>query len=68
MHRRSVESELAKLRTTQEEIEALEADADALLASYERVTPEKLDALEAEERHRVYRLMRLRSSRTWTGR
>jgi site-specific DNA recombinase len=57
--RRSAERELAKLRTTQEEIEALEADADALLASYEQVTPERLDALEAEERHRVYRLMRL---------
>jgi hypothetical protein len=57
--RSSAESELAKLRTTQEEIESLEADADTLLTSYERVTPEKLDALEAEERHRVYRLMRL---------
>jgi hypothetical protein len=57
--RRSAESELAKLRTTQEEIESLEADADTLLASYERATPEKLDALEAEERHRVYKLMRL---------
>ena len=57
--RRSAESELAKLRTTQEEIEAMEADADALLASYERLTPEKLDTLEAEEHHRIYRLMRL---------
>jgi hypothetical protein len=57
--RQSAERELAKLRTTQEDIEAMEADADTLLASYERVTPEKLDALEAEERHRVYRLMRL---------
>jgi site-specific DNA recombinase len=57
--RRSAETELAKLRTTQEEIEALEADADALLASYEQATPERLDALEAEERHRIYRLMRL---------
>jgi hypothetical protein len=57
--RQSAERELAKPRTTQEDIEAMEADADTLLASYERVTPEKLDALEAEERHRVYRLMRL---------
>jgi prefoldin subunit 5 len=57
--RRGAESELAKLRTTQEEIEALQADADALLASYQQVTPERLEALEAEERHRIYRLMRL---------
>nr|MDQ3377653.1 hypothetical protein [Actinomycetota bacterium] len=40
-------------------IEALEADADALLVSYEQITPEALDALEAEEHHRIYRLMRL---------
>src|ERR687897_318450 len=57
--RRSAESELAKLRTSQEEIEALEADADTLLASYEQVTPDRLDVLDAEERHRAYRLMRL---------
>ena len=57
--RQSAESELAKLQTTQEEIEALEADADALLASYEQVTPDRLDALDAEEHHRIYRLMRL---------
>jgi hypothetical protein len=57
--RQSAERELAKLRSSQEEIEALETDADALLASYEQVTPERLDALEAEERHRAYRLMRL---------
>jgi hypothetical protein len=53
------DSELAKLRNSQEEIEALEADAEALLASYEQVTPDRLDALEAEEHHRIYRLRRL---------
>ena len=57
--RQTAERELAKLRSTREEIEALEADADALLASYEQVTPERLDALDAKEHHRVYRLMRL---------
>jgi len=51
--RQSVERELAKLRSGQEEIEALEADADALLASYEQVTPDRLDVLDAEERHRA---------------
>jgi site-specific DNA recombinase len=57
--RQSAERELAKLRSSQEEIESLEADADALLASYEQVTPERLDALDAEEHHRVYRLISL---------
>jgi hypothetical protein len=56
---RSAERELAKLRSSQEEIAALQADANALLASYEQVTPERVDALEAEEHHRIYRLMRL---------
>jgi hypothetical protein len=51
--------ELAKLRGVQEEIEALEHDASALLESYEHATPEDLDALSLEERHHVYRMMRL---------
>ncbi len=53
------ERELAKLRDSQEEIEALEHDAETLLASYEEVTPGYLDALDPEERHHIYRLMRL---------
>lgn len=53
------ERELGKLRGVREEIEALEHDAGALLASYEHATPEDLDALSPEERHHVYRLMRL---------
>jgi site-specific DNA recombinase len=57
--RRTAEVELAKFRSSQEEIGALEADADALLAAYEQVTPDHLDALDAEEHHRVYRMMRL---------
>jgi site-specific DNA recombinase len=57
--RQSAERELAKLRSSQEEIESLQADADTLLASYEQVTPDRLDVLDAEERHRAYRLMRL---------
>jgi len=57
--RLTAERELAKLRDAREEIEALERDAGALLASYEHATPERLDALSAEERHHVYRVMRL---------
>jgi site-specific DNA recombinase len=57
--RLSVEWELTKIRGTQEEIEALKDDANALLASYERAAPENLDTLAPEERHHVYRLLRL---------
>jgi hypothetical protein len=57
--RLTAELELIKLRGAQEEIEALEDDASALLASYERAAPEDLDVLAPAERHHVYRLMRL---------
>ncbi|MDP8974151.1 MAG: zinc ribbon domain-containing protein, partial [Actinomycetota bacterium] len=57
--RLTVQWELTKLRGAQEEIEALEDDAASLLASYERAAPEDLEALSPEERHHVYRLMRL---------
>jgi hypothetical protein len=60
--RLTVEWELTKLRGAQEEIEALEDDASALLASYERAAPENFDALSPEERYHVYRLMRLEVS------
>ncbi|MDQ5819471.1 MAG: hypothetical protein M3334_14030, partial [Actinomycetota bacterium] len=51
--------ELAKLRDAQEEMEALEHDAETLLASYEEVTPGYLDSLDPKEHHHIYRLMRL---------
>ncbi len=51
--------ELAKLRGAAEEVEALERDAAALLAHYERVAPGRLDALSPEQRHNVYRVVRL---------
>ena len=57
--RLTAEQELAKLRGAQEEIEALEDDAAALLASYAHAIPEDLDALAPEKRHHVYKVMRL---------
>ena len=51
--------ELVKLRDAQEELDALEEDAETLLASYEKVTPGYLDSLDPVERHHIYRLMRL---------
>ena len=41
-------------------IETLERDANTLLESYAVMMPESLGALVAEERHRIYRMLRLR--------
>jgi hypothetical protein len=38
----------------------LERDRDALLESYARMVPEELDRLNAEGRHQVYKMLRLK--------
>jgi hypothetical protein len=57
--RRHAESELSRLRSSREQIEELEADRDALLASMSETIPESLDSLTGEERNQVYRMLRL---------
>ena len=52
--------ELDVLRSRQEHIEQLEHDADTILNQYARMVPEGLDALTSEERHRVYKMLRLK--------
>ena len=54
------QGELEALRSRQEHIEQLESDADTILNQYARMVPEALDALTSEERHRVYKMLRLR--------
>jgi site-specific DNA recombinase len=51
--------ELGALKAQQERIEHLEQDANALLEHYANLVPEALDNLTPEERHRVYKMMRL---------
>jgi site-specific DNA recombinase len=51
--------ELAALKERWERIEDLERDADALLEHYASMVPEALDELTPEERHRVYKMLRL---------
>jgi hypothetical protein len=51
--------ELAALKEHRERIEDLERDADALLEHYASMVPEALDNLTPEERHRVYKMLRL---------
>ena len=66
-------SELEEIRTTaverleairhyQERIEEMEKDCDALLESYASMAPEALNDLTPEERHHVYRMLRLRAA------
>jgi hypothetical protein len=55
--RRVAEVELAALDAREKR--ELEADRDALLASYAEVVPEALDGLSGEERMRVYEMLQL---------
>ena len=60
--RRVAEVELAALDAREERVRELEADRDALLASYAEVLPEVLDSLSGEERMRVYEMLQLEVS------
>jgi hypothetical protein len=57
--RTTAERELAALRGRQEIIEQLERDRDTLLEHYAKMVPEALEKLSAEERHQVYKMLRL---------
>jgi len=52
--------ELEALSKQWEKIVELERDRDGLLEFYAGMLPEALDALEPEERHQVYKMLRLR--------
>jgi hypothetical protein len=49
-----------ELRSRRERLEQLEHDADTLLEHYAGMVPEALEALTSEERHRVYKMLRLK--------
>ena len=52
--------ELEALRSRREQFERLEHDAEALLEHYAGMVPQALDDLTSEERHDVYKMMRLK--------
>lgn len=54
------QGEMDALRCRQEHVARLQDDADAILERYAGMVPEPLDALAPEERHRVYKMLRLR--------
>jgi hypothetical protein len=57
--RNTAEQELRALEQRTEHLAQLERDRDSLLENYADLMPEAIDALDSEERHRVYRMMRL---------
>ena len=57
--RKTAERELAAIKGRRERIEQLERDKDTLLQQYAEVAPEAMDALTPEERHSVYKMLRL---------
>jgi flagellar motility protein MotE (MotC chaperone) len=58
--RTTAQQELEALRGRRERIEELERDRDVLVERYAGMVPEVLDALSPEERHHVYKLLKLR--------
>jgi site-specific DNA recombinase len=57
--RHTAERELAALQSRREALEQLELDKEALLEHYARIAPEALDSLTHEERHQLYKMLRL---------
>jgi site-specific DNA recombinase len=59
--RATTEEELEKVRLRRARIEDLERDRDTLLDKYVGMIPGALDELTGEERHQVYRMLRLQA-------
>jgi hypothetical protein len=57
--RSMAECELEALKKSRERMEQLEQDKDALLESYTQMAPEMLHDLSPQERHQVYKMLRL---------
>jgi len=57
--RRTADRELVALQSRREALAQLELDKEALLEHCARIAPEALDSLTLEERHRLYKMLRL---------
>jgi site-specific DNA recombinase len=57
--RQTAKRELETLRHRQEEVEALERDRDAMMASWAAAVPDDLDRLTPEQRNMLYHMLRL---------
>ena len=65
--RTTAEQEIAILEGRIEHVRSLEQDRDAVLADLEAMAPKVLDCLDPGERHRFYKMLRLRV-RLWPDR
>jgi site-specific DNA recombinase len=57
--REVAERELASIRSAREAMKQLERDKDVILGHFAALAPEALDSLTSEERHRLYKMLRL---------
>ena len=57
--RATAEGELEELNVRRSRLEGLERDKETLLEDYASMVPEALDELAGEERHQIYRMLRL---------
>jgi len=57
--RELAQAELDTLALREQRVEDLEADRDTLMKDMAEMVPERLDSLSGEERHRVYRMLRI---------
>jgi septal ring factor EnvC (AmiA/AmiB activator) len=57
--RDGIQRELMALEARKEQLEDPERDRDALMKRYAGMVPETLDALVPEDRHRIYKLLKL---------
>jgi hypothetical protein len=57
--RERVQAKLKALNRRREKMEELERDRDAVMESYAGMVPEELDDLASEERHQIYKMLRL---------
>jgi site-specific DNA recombinase len=57
--RTTAQEELDNLQMRRERLEDLERDKETLLQHYASMVPEELDKLTGEERHQIYRMLRL---------
>ena len=58
--RRTAERDLKELRQHKELVKQMEQDRDAVLEHYASLAPEALDSLTSEERHHLYKMLRLK--------
>ena len=59
--------ELAALEARREQLAELERDRDTLIEHYTGMVPKALDSLVPEERHRIYKLLKLRVNLSTDG-